>query len=207
MADMYFAREPEAASRIMPCSFVYRGEKLTFETDSGVFSKGELDTGTELLLNALPDLKGDVLDLGCGWGAIGIAVSKANPETNVTMVDVNLRALGLCEKNARTNGVRVDCLESDGFSALGDRLFDAVITNPPIRAGKQKVYELLEGACRHLRDGGRLYLVIRKQQGAESCIRHLKTFFQSVEKLDRSGGFWVLCAWDRMEREDGEHAV
>ena len=92
MADMYFAREPEAASRIMPCSFVYRGEKLTFETDSGVFSKGELDTGTELLLNALPDLKGDVLDLGCGWGAIGIAVSKANPETNVTMVDVNLRA-------------------------------------------------------------------------------------------------------------------
>ena len=207
MPDMYFAREPEAASRITPCAFVYRGVQLSFETDSGVFSRGELDTGTELLLQALPPLYGDVLDLGCGWGAIGIAVKKLNPEARVTMVDVNLRALGLCEKNARRNGVEVRCLESDGLTALGEATFDAVITNPPIRAGKQKVYELLHDACHALKEEGRLYLVIRKQQGAESCIRYLKTLFAQVEKLDRSGGFWVLGAWERLENAgagDGE---
>ena len=196
--DMYFTREPEAASRISVCSFVYRGEKLTFETDTGVFSRGEMDKGTELLLEALPEkMTGDVLDLGCGWGAIGISVKKANPDVSMTMVDVNLRALGLCRRNAEAAGVQVRCLESDGFAQLEGETYDSVITNPPIRAGKKKVYELLEGACRALKEDGKLYLVIRKQQGAESCIRFLQDLFEHVEKLDRSGGFWVLCAWER----------
>ena len=203
---MYYEREPQSASREVGCVFSYRGNRLSFQTDAGVFSKGELDQGTRLLLDALPDLSGDVLDLGCGWGAIGIAVKKAFPQTNVTMVDVNLRALGLCERNAQANGVEVLCLESDGMAALSGRQFDAVITNPPIRAGKQKVYEMLSGAAAALRKDGSLYLVIRKQQGAESCMRFLQDYFESVEKLDRSAGFWVMRAAERKNTEGNEYA-
>lgn len=206
MSNMYYEREPQSASREVGCVFSYRGNRLSFQTDAGVFSKGELDQGTRLLLDALPDLSGDVLDLGCGWGAIGIAVKKAFPQTNVTMVDVNLRALGLCERNAQANGVEVLCLESDGMAALSGRQFDAVITNPPIRAGKQKVYEMLSGAAAALRKDGSLYLVIRKQQGAESCMRFLQDYFESVEKLDRSAGFWVIRAAERKNTEGNEYA-
>ncbi len=110
----------------------------------------------------------------------------------MTLTDVNTRALSLAEKNAKANGVQAEILESDGFSALGDRCFDAVITNPPIRAGKQVIYRLFTEAAAHLKSGGSLYLVIRKQQGAESAMKLLQTLFSSVEKLDRSGGFWVL---------------
>ncbi len=195
MNDQYFTREPGSESRPAACAFEYRGKTLRFLTDAGVFSRGELDPGTRLLLDALPEeMEGDVLDLGCGWGPIGIAVGSAWPRTRVTMADVNLRALSLSRENAARNGVAVECVESDGFAALGDRTFDAVITNPPIRAGKQVIYRMFSDACACLRPGGSLYLVIRKQQGAESCVRFLKTLFPEVEKLDRSGGYWVLRA-------------
>lgn len=194
MNDQYYTREPGSESHPVPCAFNYRGKALRFMTDAGVFSKGELDQGSRLLLNALPALRGDVLDLGSGWGAIGVSVAKANPEARVVMADVNLRALGLCRDNATANGVACECLESDGMTALLDRRFDAVITNPPIRAGKQVIYGMFADAARTLRPGGALYLVIRKQQGAESCVKYLKTLYAQVEKLDKEGGFWVLKA-------------
>ena len=195
MADQYYTRTPSSESKPAECAFSFRGKTLRFTTDAGVFSRGELDAGTRLLLAALPDtLEGSILDLGCGWGPIGVSVKSAWPDTDVTLADVNLRALSWAEKNAARNGVLVACLESDGFSALEGRIFDAVITNPPIRAGKQVIYRLFREAFDHLSPGGSLFLVIRKQQGAESCIRYLEGFFASVEKLDRSAGFWVLRA-------------
>ena len=195
MADQYYTREPESESRPAECSFTYRGKEMRFMTDAGVFSRGELDTGTRLLMEALPEsLEGEILDVGCGWGPIGISVKAAWPECRVTMVDVNLRALEWSRENAKRNRTEVEVIESDGFAALEGRSFDAVITNPPIRAGKQVIYRMFAEAREHLKPGGSLYLVIRKQQGAESCIRYLQTMFDSVEKLDRSGGFWVLRA-------------
>ena len=192
MNDQYYTREPQSASRPAACEFDWRGQRLRFRTDAGVFSRGELDPGTRLLLDALPGLTGDVLDLGCGWGAIGVSVAKAMPETRVTMADVNLRALELAAGNARDNGVSCETVESDGFAGLADRAFDAVITNPPIRAGKQVIYRMFADAKDHLRPGGALYLVIRKQQGAESALKYLKTIFDDVETVEKSGGFWVI---------------
>ena len=194
MTEQYYTADPTSASKPVPCAFPYRGYGLNFMTDAGVFSKGELDPGTRLLLDALPNMTGDVLDVGCGWGAIGIAVAKAYPSCRVTMVDVNRRALSLCRENAERNRVTVECLESDGLAAVAGRAFDAIVTNPPIRAGKQVIYKMFLDAAGQLAPDGALYLVIRKQQGAESCMKYLKTIFTDVEKLDKSNGYWVLRA-------------
>ncbi|MBQ8201413.1 MAG: class I SAM-dependent methyltransferase [Clostridia bacterium] len=209
MAEQYYTADPTSESKPVPCAFPYRGHGLNFMTDAGVFSKGELDAGSRLLLDALPALQGDVLDLGCGWGAIGIAVAKAYPKCRVTMVDVNHRALSLCRENCQRNGVTAACEESDGMSAVisAGRTFDAIITNPPIRAGKQVIYRMFADAARSLNPGGALYLVIRKQQGAESCVKYLKTLYGEVEKLDKSGGFWVLKASEPKSQEGDSDEV
>ena len=205
MNDQYYTADPHSESKPVPCAFPYRGYGLNFMTDAGVFSRGELDVGSRLLLDALPELSGDVLDLGCGWGAIGVAVAKANRAARVVMADVNHRALGLTQENCDRNGVTAEVIESDGMAAVMGRKFDAIVTNPPIRAGKQVIYRMFADAAVSLRAGGALYLVIRKQQGAESCVKYLKTLFDTVEKLDKSGGFWVLKASG--PKEDTSDAV
>ena len=195
MNDHYYTQEPASASRPAECAWTYRGEELVFTTDAGVFSRGEVDTGTRLLLEALPEeMKGDILDLGCGWGVIGISIARKWPETRVTLADVNRRALELSRENAKRNRADVVCAESDGMAAFTGRAFDAVVTNPPIRAGKQVIYQMFADAAKCLKPEGALYLVIRKQQGAESCVKYLQILYPLVEKLDRSGGFWVLKA-------------
>lgn len=195
MNDHYYTREPQSASRPAECAFEYRGVRMEFRTDAGVFSRGEVDTGTRLLLEALPEeMAGEILDLGCGWGVIGITVAKKWPGCRVTLADVNLRALDLSRENAQKNRAEVICAESDGMAAFEGKAFDAVITNPPIRAGKQVIYKMFADAAKCLKPEGALYLVIRKQQGAESCVKYLQGIYASVEKLDKSGGFWVLKA-------------
>ena len=195
MNDHYYTRVPQSESKPVGCEYTYRGIPLFFQTDTGVFSRGEVDTGTRLLLEALPEeMSGDVLDLGCGWGVIGISIARKWPETRVTMADVNTRALELSRENAKRNRAAVTCVESDGMAALAGQKFDAVVTNPPIRAGKQVIYRMFADAAAGLKPGGALYLVIRKQQGADSAMKYLQTVFDSVEKLDRSGGFWVIRA-------------
>ena len=204
MNDQYYTADPSSESKPVPCAFPYRGYGLIFMTDAGVFSRGELDTGSRLLLDALPALTGDVLDLGCGWGAIGVAIARANPQARVVMADVNRRALALARENCARNGVTAEIVESDGLSAVMDRRFDAVVTNPPIRAGKQVIYRMFADAAGTLQPGGALYLVIRKQQGAESCVKYLQTLYKQVEKLDRSAGFWVLKASEPKEGDSDE---
>ena len=204
MNDQYYTADPTSESNPVPCAFPYRGHGLNFMTDAGVFSKGELDVGSRLLLDALPALSGDVLDIGCGWGAIGIAVAKANKNAHVTMVDVNRRALDLCRANCERNRVTAEVLESDGMAAVMGNKYDAIVTNPPIRAGKQVIYKMFADAALSLKENGALYLVIRKQQGAESCMKYLKTLFDNVEKLDKSAGFWVLKASEPKEANANE---
>ena len=204
MNDQYYTADPTSESNPVPCAFPYRGHGLNFMTDAGVFSKGELDVGSRLLLDALPAFTCDVLDIGCGWGAIGVAIAKANKNAKVTMVDVNRRALDLCRQNCQRNGVTAEVIESDGMAEVMGRKFDAIVTNPPIRAGKQVIYKMFADAAQSLNLDGALYLVIRKQQGAESCVKYLKTLFNEVEKLDKSGGFWVLKAYDPKEAETDE---
>ncbi|MCQ2457565.1 MAG: class I SAM-dependent methyltransferase [Clostridia bacterium] len=203
MNDQYYTADPQSESKPVVCEFTWRGHDMKFTTDAGVFSKGELDYGTRTLLDALPEqMTGDILDIGCGWGPIGICVKKHWPETRVMMGDVNRRALRLTAENAAVNGADITCRESDGMAAFMDSRFDAVITNPPIRAGKQTIYRIFADSAMCLKEDGALYLVIRKQQGADSCMKYLKTIFADVEILDRSGGFRVLRASGRIIGEE-----
>ena len=191
--DHYYTQVPTSESHPTEAHFIYRGHELWLTTDAGVFSKGELDAGTRILLAALPEkLEGVILDLGCGWGPVGIAVWLENPQTTITFADINSRAVELTEKNARKYGVHGVAIQSDGFSSI-EGSFDAIITNPPIRAGKQTIYQMFSDSASHLNPGGALYIVIRKQQGAPSAIKFLSTVFPIVDVIDKSGGYWVIC--------------
>jgi len=173
-----------------------RGVSMSFVTDSGVFSKGSLDYGSRLLMeNMQIPPSSAVLDLGCGWGAIGVMAALINPSGQVTMVDVNERALALAARNVKENQVtNATILSSDGFAGLLGFTYDVVLTNPPIRAGKEVVFSFYEGAKAALRPGGKLWVVIRKKQGAESTEKKLSELFCRVELMARSKGYHVYAA-------------
>ncbi len=165
---------------------------FVFKTDNGVFSKNKLDYGTRFMLETIPikDIHGDVLDLGCGYGVVSIILSKLT-DANMDGVDVNKRALHLCELNKNLNrAVNTNFFESDIYSNVTKK-YDYIITNPPIRAGKEVVYKMLGEAKDHLKKDGVLFLVIRKEQGAKSCIKFLENFYK-VEVLDKSKGFFII---------------
>ena len=192
MPDHYYTSAPTSAHEERRFTLEFAGKTLCFETDAGVFSKQHVDPGSLLLCKSLPDgLCGDVLDMGCGWGAMTVLTLAAHPDVRMTMADVNERALALAVKNIQENGMTAKALVSDGFSAIEGQ-FDAVITNPPIRAGKAVIYAMFEGARDHLKSGGALYLVIRKQQGAPSALKHLQTLYDSAQVIERDGGYWII---------------
>lgn len=179
-------------------TFLFNHE-FTFTTDNGVFSKNSLDFGTRVLLETLPlsTFKGEILDVGCGYGVIGIVVGKLT-NCSITMCDVNKRALHLAMINARQNEVtQISVIESDCYKQLDlEKKFDVIITNPPIRAGKKVVYEIVMGARHHLSENGSLFIVVRKEQGAKSMIEDLKEFYQ-VTILNKIKGFFVIkCILD-----------
>lgn len=162
-----------------------------FITDNNVFSKKGLDFGTRTMLECL-DLKnmnGDVLDFGCGYGPVGIYI-KSNTNSNVDMIDINERAINLAKKNAKLNNVDVNIFESDIYSNVSKK-YDYIITNPPIRVGKEILYKILVGAKDYLKENGSLIFVINKDQGAKSTMKYLKNYY-NVNILDKNKGFYVF---------------
>lgn len=193
MPDHYYTENPNSAHDERRIALRALGNDLTFVTDAGVFSRDGLDRGTEVLLEALPPLEGRVLDLGCGWGAVGVALGKRYPALDIVMTDINSRAVELARRNLAENGVTAAVLQGDGFDAVEGR-FDAIVTNPPIRAGKAVIYGLFARARDYLELDGALYVVIRKQQGAPSALKYLKEIYSRAETVDRASGFHVLRA-------------
>ena len=193
MNDHYYTANPTSAHDERAIEIEALGSRLRFTTDAGVFSRDGLDRGTEVLLNALPPLQGRVLDLGCGWGAVGVALGAKYPALDIVMTDVNARAVELARRNLSANGVKAEAVQGDGFEHVAGT-FDAIVTNPPIRAGKAVIYGLFADARAHLKPGGALYVVIRKQQGAPSALKYLREIYAQAEVVDRGGGFWVIRA-------------
>ncbi|MDD2202819.1 MAG: methyltransferase [Bacilli bacterium] len=191
--NQYFTNNENLKSNIKTIQFTIFDETYILYSDNGVFSKDGVDFGTRLLLETLlmNEMQGKVLDVGCGYGPIGLTIKKRT-NCQVDMVDVNQRALHLTEKSAVKNNLIVNVYKSDAYENV-EGIYDFIITNPPIRAGKKKVYEILIGAYGYLTDNGALWFVMRKDQGVKSTLKDLENYYNLSIK-SRKKGFFVICA-------------
>ena len=190
----YFSEQPDTPSRPREFDISVRGVQLTLVSDRGIFSHGRLDLGSRYLAQKmdLPE-SGDILDLGCGYGVLGLIAAQLAPGARVTLVDINERATHLAGQNAAANALNnVEVLTGDAPEVLGDRQFDVVLCNPPIRAGKDEVFRLIADAASRLRPGGTLWLVIRTRQGAKSRIREIALLFAKAETVSRKRGYRIF---------------
>lgn len=188
----YFIDDKNLTDSFTEFSYSFGGKKIDFVTNSGLFSPDRVDPETDILLRSLPPLTGSLLDLGCGWGVVGVTLGAVYP-ISVTMADINPRALACAEKNAAKNNVKAEVVKSDCFENITGK-FDTIVLNPPIHAGKQVVFRMYEGAAERLNDGGRFYIVIRKKHGAESSMKKLDELFSTTEQIYKKDGIFVISS-------------
>ncbi|MCQ4088868.1 class I SAM-dependent methyltransferase [Saccharibacillus sp. JS10] len=195
MSDHYYTDRPTAKHDRKTIEVELRGQKVRLVTDAGVFSKEGLDYGSRVLIDALdiPE-QSSVLDVGCGYGPIGIAAGLMGAKS-ITMLDVNERAIELANENVASNGIsQAKALKSDLLESVLHQKFDVIITNPPIRAGKETVHRLFEQASECLNPGGSLWIVIQKKQGAPSAKAKLEMLFEQVEEVTKDKGYRIYKA-------------
>ena len=190
----YFTNNDELKENIQKVNVDIHSINYYFYTDNGVFSKGELDYGTELLLKTFkytyPQDK-KALDIGCGCGPIGIYLSKLG--FNVDMTDVNEKTINLSKKALNEQMLKANVFKSDAYENINNR-YDYIISNPPIRVGKEKLYEIIMNAKKHLNENGEVWLVVRKKQGADSLVRDMKEIYKTVNVINKKKGFCVIKA-------------
>lgn len=195
MNNHYYTENPDLAHDLEQWSFELRGKKFQFLTDSGVFSRNTVDFGSRVLIDAfeweeLPE--GKLLDVGCGYGPIGLTLASLSGKT-VEMIDVNQRAVALAQENAKKNHVEnVDIHTSNIYADVHEKAYAAIISNPPIRAGKKVVHEILSDAHPRLIVGGTLTVVIQKKQGAPSAEKKMNEVFGNVEIVTKDKGYYIL---------------
>jgi 16S rRNA G1207 methylase RsmC len=197
--DHYFAEHPKSKPRFGLVSAYLRGKYFEFLTASGVFSKTRIDLGTRLLIEsmALPK-EGWVLDIGCGYGAVGIAAAASNPCLSVMMVDVNARAVWLARQNVERNRVgNVEVRRGFLYEPVRDMIFECVLSNPPVSAGMLTVKQMISGAPVNMSDDASLQMVVRSKVGGKRLCAFFEEAFGNVEVLARGSGYRVLKAEKR----------
>lgn len=189
----YFENNTNLKSNKKINKVLINNQEFTFLSDNGVFSKKGLDFGTRTLISSLDvsKIQGDVLDFGCGYGPIGIFISK-NTNASVDMIDINERSLGLARENLKLNSCIADVFKSNIYENVTKK-YDYIISNPPIRVGKEILYKILFESFDHLKDGGQLWIVINKDQGAKSVLRDLSSKYNTNVVL-KNKGFYVICS-------------
>lgn len=194
MGEQYFTKRPASRRRPAEVRVVVRGRSLTLQSDAGVFSRGRIDPGTELLIEALDVGPGArILDLGCGYGAIGLVAATLSKGVHVVLTDVNERATALAKANVRANRIEnAEVRTGDLYEPVRGMAFDHIACNPPIRAGRAIVDRIVSDSPEHLVAGGSLWLVARTKQGAESIRGRMTRAFGNAEIVKRGGGYKVL---------------
>lgn len=193
MMSQYFDNDKSIKSNKKLIEFNFNNKKYNVYSDNGVFSKDRFDYGTRVLLESIDinNLCGNVLDLGCGIGVVGLILGTINKNINIDMVDINERAINLAKENMLLNKVKGNVFISDVYSNINKK-YDYIITNPPIRAGKEVVRKFLLGGYDYLTDGGTLYFVMRKDHGVKSMIKELENRY-TVNILNKDKGFYVVA--------------
>lgn len=197
MGNHYYTNQPDVAHNRKQWEFPLRGKNFKFITDSNVFSKATVDFGSRVLIDAFDDAalpEGPILDVGCGYGPMGLSLAHATSRF-VEMVDVNERAVELTKENAALNGIsHIKAYPSYIYEAVETSDFAAVISNPPIRAGKSVVHEIISGAYDKLVDGGTLTIVIQKKQGAPSAQKKMEEVFGNAEIVTKEKGYFIIVS-------------
>lgn len=192
---MYYEDNQDLSHDFQTLTVELLGQSMRFKTDRGVFSKNGIDYGSRVLLeNYQPESAKSLLDVGCGYGTLGLTLAKKF-DLDVTMVDVNSRALDLCRQNAIDNAVSNSKIELSNIYESVSEKYDAIISNPPIRAGKEVVHEILAGAFGHLKDAGHLTIVIQKKQGAPSAQKKMEEVFGNCQLVARDKGYFILRSY------------
>lgn len=194
--EHYFAERPRARSHPREVRAHLRGKNWTFLTDRGVFARDRLDLGTRLLVETMTIAPADeVLDLGCGYGPVGLVAASLASSGRVVLIDINERAVALALENARRHALfNVEVLRGDGCAPVAGRRFDVALTNPPLRTGKQTLRRLVREVWEHLRPGGRFYFVARTAQGARTLANDVGAVFPRVSEVERGSGYRVYVA-------------
>lgn len=198
MSEHYYTAKPTIEHQPIYFNDSLRGRTFSYMSDAGVFSRKGIDFGSRLLIETMeipPDAR--VLDVGCGYGPIGLAAAALAPEGQVTMLDINERAIECSVYNAKRNHIEnVRIMKSDALEQVKGERFDRILTNPPIRAGKQVVHRIFEEAAECLSDEGQLWVVIQKKQGAPSAFAKLESLFGegNVVEAAKEKGYRILCA-------------
>ena len=192
--SQYFDNDKNIKSEKRLIKFNFNNKEFSIYSDNGVFSKDRFDYGTRVLLSSIDidSLSGNVLDLGCGLGVVGIILGTLNKGINIDMVDINERAIDLAKNNLVLNNVKANVFVSDIYSNI-DNKYDFIITNPPIRAGKNVIRVFLLGSYDYLKDDGILYFVMRKDHGVKSMIKELSVKFNTSIVNKDKGFYVVLC--------------
>lgn len=186
----YFIEDDTLLSNYEQFNYFFGDNSFCFISNSGLFSPGHVDYATNLLLHTIPQPQGSLLDLGCGYGVIGITLEKVY-NLNVTLSDVNGRALECAKKNCALNKVKANIIKSDCFENIHSN-YDVITLNPPIHAGKKIIFNMYKGAFEHLNSQGNFYVVIQKKHGAESTYKALFDIFNNCEILYKKKGYYVL---------------
>lgn len=189
----YFTTDSRFKENRKKISFRFLGVLENFISSDGVFSKDTLDYGSRTLLETIinDDIKGNVLDLGCGIGVIGILLKKYHPDISLTLVDINENAVELAKENSELYKQDNKSVASNGLEKVNDK-FDLIVFNPPIRTGKENIFNLYQQAMSSLNEDGRMVLVIRKQQGAQSTIKFLQSMDFVTEVINKDKGYWII---------------
>ena len=197
----YFSEKPEIKSEKKTIKYTIQNKKFEFITDNGVFSKSKVDFGTDLMLNEfLKENRGlevekiKILDIGCGYGVVSVVLKSFYPEISITLSDVNERALELSEENLKKYDINdYHIIKSDAFEKITEK-FNVILSNPPIRAGKDIIFKIYSEAYEHLNENGKFYCVIQTKHGAKSTQKKLMEIFGNCDTVTIDGGYRIFLS-------------